>query len=114
MAALCPRWWLRSIPVWWIGWYCSFLCGPMKLGRCYPADVIDMDPIGEIKAYPGPVLIIHGTRDGIVKLEYSQQAQQAYPNARLHIIEGGAHGFSKKHDAIAMAHLRRFAGRNEK
>ena len=22
----------------------------------------------------------------------------------------GAHGFSKKHDAIAMAHLRRFAG----
>ena len=20
-------------------------CGPMKLGRCYPADVIDMDPI---------------------------------------------------------------------
>jgi len=26
-------------------------------------------------------------------------------------IEGGAHGFGKKHDAIA--HLRRFAGRNE-
>ena len=89
-------------------------CGPMKLGRCYPADVIDMDPIAEIKPYRGPVLIVHGTKDNIVKLDYSRQAQRAYPNAKLHIIEGGAHGFSKKHDAIAIAHLRRFAGRDGK
>lgn len=84
MAALCPRWWLRSIPDDARAGRMMFAqfdpqnipeyihCGPMKLGRCYPADVIDMDPIGEIKEYPGPVLIIHGTRDGIVKLECSQ------------------------------------------
>ena len=89
-------------------------CGPMKLGRCYVADAIEMDPIVEIKPYRGPVLIVHGTDDKIVKLDYSRQAQRAYPNAKLHIIEGGAHGFSKKHDAIAMAHLRRFAGRDGK
>lgn len=89
-------------------------CGPMKLGRCYPADVFDMDPIQEISTYRGPVLIVHGTKDSIVKPDYSRQAQRAYPNAKLHFIEGGAHGFSKKHDAIAIAHLRRFAGRNEK
>ncbi len=87
-------------------------CGPMKLGRCYPADVIDMDPIKEISPYRGPVLIVHGTKDRIVKPDYSRQAQRAYPNAKLHFIEGGAHGFGKKHDAIAMAHLRRFAGRS--
>ena len=89
-------------------------CGPMKLGRCYVADAIEMDPIQEISSYRGPVLIVHGTKDNIVNLEYSRQAQQAYPNAKLHIIEGGAHGFSKKHDAIAIAHLRRFAGRDGK
>ena len=89
-------------------------CGPMKLGRCYPADVIDMDPIQEISPYRGPVLIVHGTKDNIVNLDYSRQAQRAYPNAKLHIIEGSAHGFSKKHDAIAIAHLRRFAGRDGK
>ena len=89
-------------------------CGPMKLGRCYVADVIEMDPIQEISSYHGPVLIVHGTKDNIVKLDYSRQAQRAYPNAKLHIIEGGAHGFGKKHDEIAIAHLRRFAGRNEK
>lgn len=83
-------------------------CGPMKLGRCYVADVIEMDPYEEIKSYRGPVLIIHGTKDRIVKLEYSRQAQRTYPNAKLHIIEGGAHGFGKKHDDIAIAHLRRF------
>ena len=87
-------------------------CGPMKLGRCYPAAVIDMDPFAEIKAYHGPVLIVHGTKDSIVKPDYSRQAQRAYPTAKLHMIENGAHGFNKKHDAIAIAHLRRFAGRN--
>ena len=84
-------------------------CGPMKLGKCYPADVLDMDPIEEIRNYRGPVLIVHGTKDKIVNLEYSRQAQRSYPNAKLHIIEGGAHGFGKKHDAIALVHLRRFA-----
>ena len=29
------------------------------------------------------------------------------------IIEGGAHGFSKKHDAIAIVHLRKFIGGNK-
>ena len=85
-------------------------CGPMKLGRCYPADVIGMDPIKEISTYHAPVLIVHGTKDKIVNPDYSRRAQKAYPNAKLHIIEGGAHGFSKKHDAIAVVHLRRFAG----
>ena len=84
-------------------------CGPMKLGRCYVKDVIDMDPIEEIKSYFGPVLIVHGTKDRIVKPDYSRQAQQAYPNAKLQIIKGGTHGFGKKHDAIAMEYLRNFA-----
>ncbi len=84
-------------------------CGPMKLGRCYPADVINIDPIAQIKSYAGPVLIVHGTKDRIVNPDYSRQAQQVYPNAKLHIIEDGAHGFSKKHDAVAMEHLRGFA-----
>ena len=84
-------------------------CGPMKLGRCYVKDVIDMDPVEEIKSYFGLVLIVHGTKDKIVKPDYSRQAQQAYRNAKLCVIDGGAHGFGKKHDVIAMEHLRNFA-----
>lgn len=87
-------------------------CGPMKLGKLYAADMIHMDPIAEIRTYPGPVLIIHGDKDKIVNVDYSRQAHEAYPNSTLHIIEGGGHGFSKKLDVIAKSHLRRFAVRN--
>lgn len=87
-------------------------CGPMKLGRCYVSDVIGMDPIRLIRSYSGPVLIVHGGKDPLVKCDYSRQAQKAYPDAKLHIIEGGGHGFGRKHDAIAIAQLKSFAGRH--
>ena len=90
-------------------------CGPMKLGRRYVTDVLDMDPFEEITPYPGPVLIVHGTDDNIVHPDYSQHAFEAYskrsnPKATvcLEMIEGGAHGFSKKHDAFALEKLDSF------
>jgi len=85
-----------------------FRCGPMKLGRCYAADVMDMDPFEEIRAYSGPVLIVHGTEDRIVRCDYARRAQRCYPNAQLRMIEGGGHGFSGKYDAIAMEYLKDF------
>lgn len=89
-------------------------CGPMKLGSCYPNDVVKMDPFAEICPYSGPVLIVHGTKDRIVNVSYAKKAAQAYekttPNrTELCIIEGGAHGFGKKHDAHAIAQLKQFA-----
>lgn len=87
-------------------------CGPMKLGKRYAADVMDMDPFDEISGYHGPVLIIHGTKDSVVALDYSQHAQKAYPNAKLRVIEDGAHGFSKKHDVLAINYLKEFAKRS--
>ncbi len=95
-------------------------CGPMKVGRCYATDVIDMDPFEEIKNYNGEVLIVHGTADKIVNIDYSVRAVEAYKSTRpdemaeekrvqYHVIEDGAHMFSKKHDVIAMEYLREFA-----
>ena len=89
-------------------------CGPMKLGKCYPADVLDMDPYEKIKGVTCPVLIVHGTADKIVPPDYARRAEEAYQGTtavRLHMIEGGAHSFSKKHDVIAMGYLRNFARR---
>ena len=84
-------------------------CGPMTLGRCYPADVLDMDPIKEISSYGGPVLIVHGTKDDVVDLKYSQDAQQAYPRAILKIIQDGGHGFSEEQDKVVFEYLKKFA-----
>lgn len=89
-------------------------CGPMKLGKCYVNDVIDVDPFEEIKGYNGDVLIIHGTADKIVNTDYVDRAYKTYLDrnsgiVRLQFINGGGHMFSKKHDRIAIDVLKQFA-----
>lgn len=88
-------------------------CGPMKLGRCYVADVVNMNPFDEIKGYEGDVLIVHGTADKIVAKCYAEKAEGVYAareqgSVKLHFIDGGRHMFSKKHDKLAIEHLERF------
>ena len=88
-------------------------CGPMKLGRCYIADVVNMNPFDEIKGYEGDVLIVHGTADKIVANHYTEEAKKVYcareqGTVKLHFIEGGKHMFSKKHDKIAIECLKDF------
>jgi len=85
-----------------------FRCGPMKLGRCYAADVMDMNPFDEIRSYSGPVLIVHGTEDRIARCDHARQAQRCYSNAQLRMIKGGGHGFSGKYDVIAIEYLKDF------
>lgn len=88
-------------------------CGPMKLGRCYIADVVNMNPFDEIKNYEGDVLIVHGTADKIVAKHYAEEAEKVYctreqGSVKLHFVEGGKHMFSKKHDKIAIDYLKNF------
>lgn len=93
-------------------------CGPMKLGRCYPADVMGMQPPAELISYMGDVLIVHGDRDEIVPPAYSETAAMAYKHARLdrkgtnrvqlEIIPGAGHGFGGKADRMAMGYVRDF------
>lgn len=86
-------------------------CGPITLGGCYPASVIKMDPYQEIVKYEGPVLIVHGTKDAIVNVEYAKRAYEVYgaDKAQLVIIEDGEHGFKGAHDKQARAVLEQFA-----
>ena len=78
-------------------------CGPITMGGAYPASVIKMDPYQEIVSYDGLVLIVHGTKDAIVNLDYAKRAYEAYgaQRAQLVIIEDGEHGFKGAHDEQA-------------
>ena len=94
----------------------TFRCGPMKLGRRYAADVLDMDPFAEISTYQGPVMIVHGDRDPIVDISYAERANKAYIAKRtasapvkLVIIKGAGHGFSRKADKPALESICKFA-----
>ena len=80
----------------------TFRCGFMKLGRCYAADVVDLDPYPLIEGYRGPVLMIHGTADKVVDISYSRRAYEAYlaqrggkpaADCQLVTIDKANHGF---------------------
>jgi pimeloyl-ACP methyl ester carboxylesterase len=45
-----------------------------------------------------PVLVIHGDGDGIVPIEVSgHRSAEAIPDATLHVVKGGPHGFNVSH-----------------
>lgn len=90
-------------------------CGPMRLGRCYPACVKEMDPFQEISPYGGPVLIVHGDADKIVNLSYAIRANRAYKErdgrlaeCHLKVIRGAGHGFVRRADRTAVACVKQF------
>jgi dienelactone hydrolase len=87
--------------------------GPLTLGGNYAKTVIDTDPFAAIAPYQGPVLIVHGTADKIVKLPYAQRAWEAYEATRpdrcqLITLEGATHGFDRKADEDALPLVREF------
>ena len=54
-----------------------------------------------IQGYSGPVLLIHGDKDAIVPLSYSQKAKEIYKDARLLVYKDQGHGFDMKHKVLA-------------
>lgn len=65
----------------------------IPMNEAFDTDAADIDVYKEIPAYPGPVLILHGTADGVVPIRYSERAAVAYRNAKLIVIPQGGHGF---------------------
>ena len=60
----------------------------------YGEDAVSFDIYDMIRSYTGDVLILHGDRDGIVPLQYSERAAGVFPHARLVVMHGQDHGFT--------------------
>lgn len=73
--------------------------GPMRLGKRYVLDVMNMDAYRQIAGYRGKVLLLHGSKDTIVDAEYSRRAAAVYQavgaDAQLVTVRGGRHIFRK-------------------
>ena len=67
--------------------------GMITIGKKYILDMYDYDYDKDMKAYGGPVLIVHGDVDKTVPIGGSQRAVNVFPNARLHTIKGAGHVF---------------------
>lgn len=66
----------------------------MDVGRAYFEPLLGYDIYRDIAAYDKDVLLIHGDKDTIVPLSFSERAEEVYPSAQLEVIPGAGHGFS--------------------
>ena len=58
------------------------------------------------------MLIFHGTEDAVVPISYSQEAANAYSNARLRVLPGEGHGFSVDAGEIVINEVLDFVKQN--
>ncbi len=65
----------------------------MRIGRVYSEDVTSFDIYEHMAAYTGPVLILHGDKDRLVPMRYSERAVETFQNAELIVMPGQGHGF---------------------
>ena len=68
----------------------------LKIGGEYYRSVYDFDVYQTIRAYTGPVLILHGGKDAVVPLKYGEMGAETYQNCELHILPGEPHGWTGK------------------
>lgn len=82
----------------------------MKLSRKFHDEVFTMDPFHEATAYPGNVLIFHGTQDPIVDFSYAVKAQEAYGKDRCRLIpiENAGHGFNDEQNERVLLAIEQF------
>ncbi len=56
-----------------------------------------------IASYHGPVLLVHGTNDLAVPVQYSIDAAEKYENAQLVLLDGDDHGYHQHLDQVCAA-----------
>lgn len=66
----------------------------MKLGRTFFETLQGFDVFSHIGKYKNKILVMHGDKDPIVDLEYSNRIKDSYPQVRLEVFKGEGHGFT--------------------
>lgn len=80
----------------------------VKLGKKFMMDIRNIKPFDIIGNYKGNVLIVHGTDDKVVPVDYSKRAQQTYQHAELKIIEKAGHGFNPRERLLSNQYVKDF------
>ena len=71
--------------------------GWFTFSRFYTLDSLSFNIYAEMRQIPLPVLIVHGTADQVVPVQYGRDAadpDKGFPHARILEIKGANHGFS--------------------
>lgn len=85
-----------------------------RLGKIYLTDALDIDIDIDIdiedvqRKITAPTLIVHGTNDTTAPYQYSVDASQRIPNAKLVTVEGGRHRIDENLSEIAIPAIQNF------
>ena len=79
-----------------------------SLGKIYLTDALDIDIEDVQRKIIAPTLIVHGTNDTIAPYQYSVDAIQRIPNAKLVTVEGGRHRIDENFSKIAIPAIQNF------
>ena len=83
----------------------------VPLSKRFFLELRPMNVYREITKYQGPVQIIHGSRDAVVPLRYSEEAMKRYRDAHLGVIPGAGHGFGPAERRVANRFVEEFLTR---
>ena len=72
--------------------------GDMKIGYGFYSDGTKYQDYGEYKKIRCPVLVLHGTKDKSVSLDFSKRLARYVPNSTLVVLKGADHMYSKEED----------------
>ncbi|MBQ3449031.1 MAG: alpha/beta fold hydrolase [Synergistaceae bacterium] len=82
--------------------------GWLDVSPIYVNDMWDYDIYADMPKYSKPVLILHGDKDFIVPIEYSQRAAKTYPDSEFHVIKNGGHGFQGETFEQAIGYIKTY------
>lgn len=74
----------------------------LKLGRNFFESILDLYVFDVIGTFCGDVLSVHGDKDAIVPIDYSQKLNSVYKNVEIVVLKDEGHGFSPEAGKIAM------------
>ncbi|THG53868.1 S9 family peptidase [Muribaculum caecicola] len=80
----------------------------VPIGKQFFKELRGLDVYKTIAGYNGPVLIIHGAKDPIVPISYSEMAMKCYSNARLVTIPEAGHGFNNDEKTLSNKFVKEF------
>lgn len=74
----------------------SFDFWGLELGKVFVTSIRELNLFQEIGNYPNDIFIIHGDKDPIVPLGYSERLKEVYPRTKIVVLNGEGHGFSEE------------------
>ena len=69
--------------------------GEKKLGKAFLKEAQGLNIFMKMSEYTGPVCIIHGRMDQVVKYTYSEELQKMYKDCELYLLDNEDHGYTE-------------------